>query len=151
MDRLPFGALPGNVIAANAEDTIRRLADKRILNLTGMSNTDVKLAYGTANLPILSEYDANYTELVTTLENWSRELFEEGLYPEALQVLTFAVEIRTDISHSWHLYIECVRFHAGYDPEECRRILRGRLAIAKSLESLSREGILKELNAAIEG
>ena len=149
LERLPFGALPGNAIVENAEKTVRALAEKRILNLTGLSNTDVKLAYGTANLPVLTEYDQNYMDLVTSLQAWAGELYAESLFEQALSILDYAIGIKTDVSHTWHLYIDCIRFHAGYDTEESRSVLKSRLPVAESLTSLSRDGIVKELREAI--
>ncbi|MBQ3791082.1 MAG: hypothetical protein II800_09130 [Lachnospiraceae bacterium] len=150
IDRLPFGAAPDHPEILDAEKTVRSLADQKIVNLTGISNTDLKLRYGTANITPLSAYDANYMELARALNKWGRELYAEGLYEEAGQVLTFAVETRSDVSQTWHLYIECIRFHAGLAPEEISRTLQSRLTIAESLDSLSRDAILAELQAAIE-
>ena len=33
------------------EDQVRRILSSKIINLSGMSNTDIKLTYGTANFP----------------------------------------------------------------------------------------------------
>ncbi len=148
-DSLPFGALPGNPEAHSAEDTVRRLAGEKIVNLTGISNTDLKLRYGTANITPLTQYDLNYLELVRALQKWGQELFMEHCYPEAAAVLSFAIDTRTDVTATWHLYIECVRFHLGLSAEEGSEKLRGLLPIAESLDSLSREGILRELREAV--
>ncbi|MCR5675345.1 MAG: hypothetical protein K6G16_06510 [Lachnospiraceae bacterium] len=149
VDRLPFGALPDNAEVRHAEDTVKQLAAEKIVNLTGISNTDLKLKYGTANITPLTEYDMRYLELARTLQKWGRELYASGLYAEALQVLTFAVETRTDITGTWHLYIECVRYHAGFSEEESSGILKSRIPLAESLDALSKEAILRELKSAV--
>ncbi len=150
LDRLPFSASPGNAEILDAETTVRSLADRKIVNLTGISNTDLKLKYGTANITPLSEYDANYLELARALNKWGRELYADGLYREAGQVLTFAVETRSDVSQTWHLYIEYIRFHAGLAPDEITQTLQSRLSIADSLDALSKEAILEELHRGID-
>ena len=43
------------------------LRDKKIVNLSGISNTDLKLKYGVANLDYLSSCDENFLELVKYL------------------------------------------------------------------------------------
>ena len=149
IDRLPFRASPDNPEILDAENTVRRLADQKIVNLTGISNTDLKLTYGTANITPLSEYDANYLELARALNKWGRELYADGRYEEAGQVLTFAVETRSDVTQTWHLYIDFIRFHAGLTPDAITQTLQSRLPIAESLDSLSRDAILAELRDAI--
>ena len=49
------------------QNIVKDLAGKRILNLGGISNTDLKLEYGPANLPELMQYDDNYNTLTATL------------------------------------------------------------------------------------
>lgn len=46
---------------------IEALYEKEILNCTGMSNTDLKLKYGAANITRLAECDQNFTVLVRSL------------------------------------------------------------------------------------
>ncbi|MCR5093088.1 MAG: hypothetical protein K6B72_03865 [Lachnospiraceae bacterium] len=146
---LPFGALPEDPEALEAERLIRGLIGEPIVNLTGISNTDLKLAYGTANITVLTQYDTNYMTLARALQKWSRALFQSGRYQEAARVLAFAIDTRTDISQSWHLYIECLRFHLGLAPEESRQKMISLLPVAQSLNSLSRDGIVRELEEAI--
>ncbi|MFR4338210.1 MAG: hypothetical protein ACLT33_09390 [Lachnospira pectinoschiza] len=44
-------------------NTITGLKDKKILNLP-ISNTELKLSYGAANLTEFTEYDDNFTTLI---------------------------------------------------------------------------------------
>ena len=48
---------------------LQDLSDAKIVNLTGYTNTDLKLKYGTANITILSDCDFHYTNLVKLLQN----------------------------------------------------------------------------------
>ena len=56
---LPF-ALFSDSLLQQCEEQVLKLKDEKILNLTGISNTDLKLAYGAANLPLLTQYDQNF-------------------------------------------------------------------------------------------
>ena len=88
-------------ILAADEAAVLSLKDKKIVNFTGISNTDLKLTYGAPNLPILSEYDQNYTNLVKSLDSWGNDLIERNLKAEARRVLEFAVECKTDLKSSY--------------------------------------------------
>ncbi len=83
------------------EEELISLSQKKIVNLTGISNTDLKLTYGTANLPFLTEYDANYTKLARTLNKYGRLMYDAGFIDRAITVLEFALSTGSDISESY--------------------------------------------------
>lgn len=106
--QIPFEALPMNTLAedetvADCHQTLRELSKSPIVNLTGISNTDLKLQYGAPNLELLSQYDQCYTTLARTLQNWAKLLYDRGYSQEACQVLEFAMQTGTDISSSYKL------------------------------------------------
>ena len=63
---LPFAQFEDTLLK-ECEQQVLNLKDKKVLNLTGISNTDLKMTYGAANLPLLTQYDQNFTLLVRTL------------------------------------------------------------------------------------
>ena len=79
------------------------LSSEKIVNLTGISNTDLKLTYGTANITILSDYDFHYTNMVTTLQKLAECLVKADESELAMEVLEFAVSTRTDVSKTYYL------------------------------------------------
>ncbi len=113
LEKLPFLSNPSQIIAGY-EKKIRSLAEKRILNLGGISNTDLKMQYGAANLPQLSEYDENYLLLVTTCGKWSEALIREGHKDEAITLLEAAVEMGCD-SSSIYLNLNTLYKEKGID------------------------------------
>ncbi len=82
---------------------LKDLSASKIVNLTGYTNTDLKLEYGTANITILSDYDFHYTNLVTLLQKLAEKLHENGEDALAAQTLEFAISTRTDVSKSYYL------------------------------------------------
>ena len=56
-DSLPFTGEVGNPVIMESEAFLLGLKDAKIVNLNGISNTDLKLRYGVANLTDLTEYD----------------------------------------------------------------------------------------------
>lgn len=95
LEKLPFLDNPPKNISTYEKD-IRKLSEQKILNLSGISNTELKLTYGAANFTRLSEYDENYSRMITTFYKWASALLEKGYTNEAQMVLETAVETGCD-------------------------------------------------------
>lgn len=144
-DLLPFGTAGDDENLQEIEDELTALKDLKIVNLTGITNTDLKLEYGTANITALTEYDQNYTSLVIALQKWGDALYTLGRFEDAASVLEFAVKTRTDITATYRLLIDMYKTKLGLNEQEIQRKLDGLVPIANSLNSLSRSTILKLL------
>ena len=96
-------------------ETLRELSGQKIVNLTGYTNTDLKLEYGTANITCLSEYDQNYTLLARSLQRLAEILYTNARIAEARAVLEFAVSTGTDVSHSYYLLADIYDADGEYD------------------------------------
>lgn len=92
---IPLDKIPVK-LNTSTEEALFALAEKPMLNLTGISNTDLKLAYGTANLEPLAEYDTNFLDFVALLPDYTAELSEAGEKETALMLLEFAVSVNAD-------------------------------------------------------
>ena len=147
-DFLPFGTAGDDENLQAIEDELTALKDLKIVNLTGITNTDLKLEYGTANITALTEYDQNYTTLVIALQKWGDALYTLGRFEDAASVLEFAVKTRTDITATYRLLIDMYKTKLGLNEQEIQRKLDGLVPIANSLNSLSRSTILKLLEPA---
>ena len=145
---LPFGTAGDDENLQAIEDELTALKDLKIVNLTGITNTDLKLEYGTANITALTEYDQNYTTLVIALQKWGDALYTLGRFEDAASVLEFAVKTRTDITATYRLLIDMYKTKLGLNEQEIQRKLDGLVPIANSLNSLSRSTILKLLEPA---
>lgn len=96
-------------------DTILKLSDKKAINLTGISNTDLKLKYGASNINLLSEYDNNYILIVSILQKWAERLYRTGSLEDSLTVLEYAVSLPTDVTKSYKLLAEIYRSRGSSD------------------------------------
>lgn len=145
--KIPLENLPiietTNEELSNMQNLIKTLSGKSILNLTGLSNTDLKLQYGTANITFLSECDSNYTLLVQTLIKWGSYLYDNGLILEAITVLEYGIECKTDISKNYILLATI------YKEANTTEKIRDLIQVAESLNSLTKESILRSLNELI--
>lgn len=104
LEDLPTTVMAEDVIIQDCLDTLAFLSHEKIVNLAGYTNTDLKLAYGTANITALSQYDQNFTLLAQTLQKWADTLHGAGYMAEAQQVLEYAVlVIRSDAGTSYRL------------------------------------------------
>lgn len=119
---------------------IEALSTQCVLNLTGISNTDLKYEYGPANLAALSEYDSNYSTLVNILAKWGKRLYELDLTDQAIAVLEYGISIKTDVSRNYILLAE-LYIQKGQS-QEIDRLLNA----AESIHSLMKSSIIRTLN-----
>ena len=131
--------LPDDPEAADCRRILHSLQEKTVVNLTGYSNTDLKLAYGAPNLPLLTEYDQNYTLLARTLQKWADLLLHAGYREEAVAVLEYAVSTHTDISAAYRILASIY-----YDKQQMDKIEQLK-ETAGSLRSAMRPSILRTL------
>lgn len=141
---IPFDFIPQSLLADNDTvkdclQTLKALSDRKIVNFTGYTNTDLKLQYGTANLPLLSEYDENYTLYARTLYKLACTYYENGYESNARILLEKAVESGTDISGNYKLLADIYQKHG-----ETHKI-KALLDSASSLRSSSRKNIIRSL------
>lgn len=118
---------------------LRDLSKYPIVNLTGYTNTDLKLKYGTANITILSDYDLHYTNLVTILQKLAEQLRENGDNALAVETLEFAVSTGTDVSKSYYLLADLYQ-EAG-TPQK----IAGLISSAQGINSLMKDVIVQKL------
>ena len=83
-------------MTSESSHRILALRGKKMLNLSDMTNTDLKLQYGMQNLEELSEYDDNFSELLRYLPEYTEELVEKGHRDIAVAILQFAVDNGSD-------------------------------------------------------
>lgn len=139
LDNLPMEALPDDEEAQGFVATLRDLADTKIVNLTGYTNTDLKLKYGTANITVLSQYDQSYTLLASTLQQWADALLDAGLESEAVTVMEFALSTETDVSRTYYRLGEY--YLKNGDAEKFAHLSE----VAEGLRSANRQQILRHL------
>ncbi len=96
----------------DAQDDVREILKRPILNLQGMSNADIKLNYGIANFEILSACDQNYARLIRALNQWGEALYQSEKLADAESIFSYALDIGSDISST---YITLGKIYAQTD------------------------------------
>lgn len=141
---IPFEELPCNAhsYSESVQDclsTLHALSERKIVNLTGITNTDLKLTYGTANITALTEYDQNFTVLVTTLQKWAEALLDLGAVEEAQKILEYAVSVDSDVSKTYELLASI------YEDKQDTEAIASLIEHAKGLTSASGKIIVRKL------
>ena len=139
LNELPLETASDNPQIQEYTDILRTLSAKKIVNLTGYTNTDLKLMYGAPNITELTEYDQNYTLLARTLQQWATTLFELGYSTEAKSILEFAISTDTDVSGSYRLLASI--YHSNGEDEKIAALQER----AQKLRSLSKNAIVRIL------
>ena len=130
---------------AETEKQIAALRDQKIVNFTGITNTDLKLTYGAANIDALSEYDNNYLKLVRLIVKYAKQLIDAGLTEKAKEILEFGVSVKTDVSANYTLLAKL------YKDEGNNEKLREIRLIAEQLNSLTKAKLLRDLDDILLG
>ena len=140
VNQLPFPETNQEEVA-DIQKHILALASGKIVNFTGISNTDLKLQYGAPNLDILMEYDKNYLELVRSLYRYGKLLYDSDLKDEAAAVLEYAMSIKTDVSANYTLLATIYK-----EKNEIDRI-NFVISCAEELTSMTKNTLLSNLVA----
>ncbi len=140
LDRLPTDVCTDDPRIAEYVEIVTGLAETRIANLTGISNTDLKLQYGAPNITELSKYDQRYTALASTLQRWADALLEKGERDAAQVILEYAVEIGTDVSGTYRALAKL------YDEAGDKDSIRALIPKAEALNTPMKDSILHALN-----
>ena len=88
---------------SDALTAFKHLKDNKIVNFSNISNTDLKLTYGAANLPELTLYDQNFVLLIRTLQSMGEYYNSLGDKETAKMMLEFAVSSGSDTISTYKL------------------------------------------------
>ena len=120
--------------------TLLNLQARKILNLSGLTNTDLKEKYGVANLSALSEYDENYITLVNIIARCGARLIEIGNCSLAAVILEYGISIGTDVSRNYYMLAELYRKDNNITG------INSLIESADKLDSIMKAPILSKLN-----
>lgn len=142
--KVPLGSLPfqdtDNPDLSELQNKVKEIAQTDILNLTGISNTDLKYTYGAANLDKLSICDNNFIKLSRALYNWGIWLYKNQMTDEAQKVFEYAVSCKVDISG---IYTTLASIYQDKNQADKIDYLKEQ---ASSLNTLMKDSILKALD-----
>ncbi len=132
-DMLPIAEVIDEELLS-CETVLKELSNKRIINLSAYSNTDLKLMYGPANLNDLMEYDDNYHMLSSTLLAYAKREAELDRTDAAITILEYAMSLAIDSSQIYLLLAEL--YKKQQTPEKIQRINDALSSMDESFSSL---------------
>jgi hypothetical protein len=138
LDKFPIGIYDDEKIKA-AEDSLIALSGKKIVNLEGRTNTDLKMEYGAANLEALMEYDTNFESLCVSLVDYGKALYDAGHPDWAATVLEYGIETGSDISRNFLL------LGSIYREQNDNGAISRLIATAENLDSPMKASIIRQL------
>ena len=139
---IPFEKIPPS-INTQLEKDFFSFAEKTMVNFNGISNTDLKLQYGTANLNLLSEYDANYMDFIALLPKYAEELVSAGHTATAQMLLEFAIDTNAD---SRKIYAQLIAIYQETNqPEKLEYLMQA----SNSLPEMTKALIQNDLSAIL--
>ncbi len=141
-DKFPIGMYENDSLK-NYEHSLQALSGQKIVNLGTQTNTDLKITYGTASLPALTEYEQNFTTLCQTLTAYAGQLFELGHTEDARVVLEYGISIGSDLSRNYLLLAEIYK-SCGETGK-----IRELLVSAEQLDSLMKRSIVEKLTVML--
>ena len=144
VDTLPVSLHNDNDTIASCIDTIVELSKSPVVNLTGISNTDLKMKYGAPNITQLTLYDQRYTLLASTLQKWADELISLNETDAARTILEYAVSTGTDVSGTYKSLADI------YDSVGDKDSIKALIPIAESLNTPLKDSIIRSLNDHLE-
>lgn len=142
LETFPLGKYTDSELS-RLEQELSELSEASILNLNGVTNTDLKLNYGLANLDFLSECDENYTKMIRLLQEYGKRLFELSHQNDAETVLRYAVDSGSDICATYTLLADI------YLARNASGELASLMETANNLDSTRKDTILEKLNSKL--
>lgn len=91
------------------ENRLTELSKKRLLNLTGKTNTEIKETYGSPNFGALQEIGENFDAFSIALCEYGSHLVAHEKFEEAIGVFEYGLLIKTDISKNYTLLGDCYK------------------------------------------
>lgn len=144
LDKFPLGFSKEEEILS-LEAQLKDLSTKPLLNLTGKTNTELKLTYGVPNLEKMAEIGENFDNLTIILRDYAKALLDHKMIAEAITVLEFGAGIGTDISQHYIMLGQCYITLGKTDKVQhlIDKISQSNLLLAPS--------IVRQLNELLEG
>lgn len=140
IEQLPFPVLEDEEIT-EVQKRLQKLSTEKIVNFTGITNTELKLQYGAPNIELLMAFDKNYLELVRTLYRYAKLLYEQGYKEEATAILEYGISIKTDVSANYTLLASI------YKEQNDTKRIDFIISQAEMLNSLTKKSLLNSLIA----
>jgi len=102
-----YDNIPENKKIIKAQNTVIKKSTLTMIKFDNqISNTDLKLKYGFANLDTITMYEEHYNSYIQALASWAELLYERNNIIDAEIILSEAVNLKCDLSKVYILLID---------------------------------------------
>lgn len=113
--------------------------DATMVNFQNLTNSDIRLQFGTANITLIETYEENYTLFIKSLYSLGKGLIEAKEDALALIYLEEGIRLGTDIRA--HFILIATLYHKQHNSKAINQLYEQ----AKTLQSLTKSALLTEL------
>jgi Flp pilus assembly protein TadD len=143
LEKFPSDYIDDEEKALAAE--LNELSKKPLLNLSGLTNTELKERYGVANLTRLETIGDDYDKSMMLISSLASKRLENKDYRGALSYLEFAAGTKTDVSSVYIMLGKC--YSELGETEKIRDIIN----IVKSLDFSLKDKVIENLSSYFPG
>jgi len=92
------------VLYESLKSKILALSSKDMMNFSHLTNTEIRLQFGTANQTTIADNEANYNSYLKALADYGKFMNEQGELPEAIAALEECIRMKSEYSRHY-LYL----------------------------------------------
>lgn len=121
--------------------SIKSLSTADMMNFSHLTNTEIRLQFGTANQTIITNNEQNYTLFLKALGQYAKLMLEHKEIQEATSALEECIRLNSDFSEH---YIQLgIIYHSQNNSSQLEILI----AKANQLNSINKKGILDKLES----
>jgi hypothetical protein len=119
---------------------LNRLVVLDMMNFSHMSNSEIRIAYGTANQTVVTDNEEHYNQFLKTLAKYGHFMLDHEESYEAEAAFRLAIDLGSDYTDH---YLSLATLYENSNKKEAIQPL---IQQANELTSLSKDSIIKKLN-----
>ena len=100
-DDLPYDLRTDDPDVKGYLEVIDSFREKKMLNLSGYTNTDLKFMYGTANIETVSKYDTDFGDYISCLQKWADRLLVLNETEAAVKIMEYLISVNADMIRTY--------------------------------------------------
>lgn len=102
----------GETLSLRRQREVLKRAERKMVRFDApMTNTELKLKYGTVNLESISAYEENFFSYIYAVNDWAESLIEEGMDDGAEKILRHGVAAGAETSKTYMLLADLYYKH----------------------------------------
>lgn len=123
------------------ESDLQRLAKLDMMNFTHMTNSEIRITFGTANQTVIQSNEEHFDLFLKTLAKYAHLMSDQEEYNEAILAFEHCIDLGSEY-HDHYLSLATL-----YEKAHKKEALHHLIEKASSLNSLNKQALVKKLNS----